>query len=305
MSDTELLAPVTPQEQAPPPEPPKDEPQAAAPVSEDADLDKIIEEQAIDIPGDTDKLVPLAAVENARAKLKAAREKLAAAEEGSAKATELEGKVQQLQQQLAQIQPYAQAYQAALQAQQQPEPKTGPTPQETAALEEIAKDYDFYKTDGSLDLDRAARHQARIRKEAEAIAQQTVAPLQQHNAETASQAMLRSAKLTKLQDGSYPSPEVLDYVWNQLDHSVTGTKAGAQQAFAVAVGYAQMLGKMQKGTIAAPKEPLPPPLLTEKAGGREHTGPTLSEADKRAARELGISEKDYAEEVARMPWGRK
>ncbi len=303
-TDAELLAPVT-SEQAPPPEP---EPQAAAPVSEDADLDKIIEEQAIDIPGDTDKLVPLAAVENARAKLKTVRAELEAAKAGTAKATELETKVAQLEQQLNQALPYAQAYQAALQAQQPADttPK-GPTPEQTAALEEIAKDYDFYKTDGTYDLDRAARHQARIRKEAEAIAQQTVAPLQKHNAESAAAAMLRNAKLTTLQDGSKPSPEVLDYVWGQLDHSVTGTKAGAQQAFAVAVGYAQMLGKMVKGTTAAaPSEPLPPPLLTEKSGGREHTGPTLTEADKRAARDLNMTDKEYAEELGKMPqgWGR-
>lgn len=307
-TDAELLAPVTPEDQTPPSEPPKEEATAEpeTPVSEDADLDKIVAEQSIDLPDGADKLVPLAAVENARAKLKVAREKLAAAEEGSARAATLETQVQQLQRQIAQIQPYAQAYQAALQA-QPPETPKGPTPEQAAALEEIARDYDFYKTDGSLDLDRASRHQARIRKEAEAIAQQTVAPLQARNAQSASASMLRNAKLTTLSDGSKPAPEVLEYVWGQLDHSVTSTKEGAQQAFAVAVGYAQMLGKMQKGTAQpTAKEPVPPPILTEKSGGKIAAGPTLTEADKRAAKDLGMTEKQYAEELATMPqgWGK-
>ncbi len=36
--------------------------EAVAPASEDADLDKIVDEQGIDLPDGTDKLVPLAAV---------------------------------------------------------------------------------------------------------------------------------------------------------------------------------------------------------------------------------------------------
>lgn len=307
MSDAELLAPVTPQEQTPPPEPPTEEPQAAAPVGEDADLDKIIEEQAIDIPGDTDKLVPLAAVENARAKLKTVRAELETAKQGTARATELEGQLQQLQQQVNALKPYADAYQAALAAQPPAEPQ-GPTPEERAELEEIARDNDYYKTDGSLDLERATRQQARILKAAEKIAQQTIAPLQQQSTTERSAGMLHKAKLTALPDGSKPDPQILDWVWGQLDPKLTATREGAQQAFVAAVGYATSLNKLVKGTAApaAPKEPLPPPLLTEKSGGRDHTGPTLTEADRRAARDLGLSDKEYAEELATMPqgWGR-
>lgn len=309
MSDAELLAPVQPHEQAPPPEAPAEEPVAAAPAGEDADLDKIIEEQAIDIPGDTDKLVPLAAVENARAKLKTVRAELEAAKAGTAKATELETQVQQLQQQIAQIAPYAEAYKAAIAAQQTapPEP-TGPTAEERAELEEIARDNDYYKTDGSLDLERAQRQQARIYKAAEKIAGRAVEPLQRQTTADRSAAMLRNAKLTAAPDGSLPDPEILDGLWKQLDPALTATREGAIQVWRVAMGDSAALGKLvKKGATTTAREPLPPPLLTEKAGGREHTGPTLTDADKRAAREMNMSDKEYAEELAKMPagWGKR
>lgn len=299
MSDAELLAPVAPGEEAPPPEAPVE----AAPVSEDADIDKIVDEQGVDLPNE--KLVPLAAVENARAKLKTVRAELETAKQGSAKASELEGQIAQLQQRLASVEPYAQAYQAAIQAQQAPPEPTGPTAEERAELEEIARDNDYYKTDGTLDFDRAQRMQARINKAAQKIAGQAVAPIHQQTQSDRSTAMLHSAKLTTAPDGSKPSPEILDWVWSKIDPSVTSTKEGAQQAFAAAMGYAALLGKTVKATSAAPREAIPPPILTERSGGREHTGPTLSESDKRAARELGVSEKEYAEEVAKMPWGRR
>jgi hypothetical protein len=303
MSDAELLAPVAPQEQAPPPEP---EPVAATPETEDADLDKIIEEQGIDLPDGIDKMVPLAAVTNAREKLKTARQQLKAAEEGTAKATALEAKVASLEQQLSQVTPYAQAYQAALQAQPAEAAPKGPTPEEAAELEEIARDNDYYRTDGALDLDRAKRQQARIYKAAEKIAQQTVAPYQQQTLTDRSTQMLHNAKLTTLPDGSKPDPAVVDWIWSRIDPNLTSTKEGAQQAWIAAIGHAMAIGKMVKGTTAQAREPLPPPILTEKSGGRDHVATTLTEADKRSARDLNMTDKEYAEELGKMPqgWGR-
>lgn len=303
-TDAELLAPVTTNDPPPaeaPPEPVAAEPQTAE--QEDAALDKLIEEQAIDLPDGTDKLVPLSAVTTARAKLTKAREQLAEAKQGSARAGELESKVAALEQQLNQALPYVQAYQAAIQAQPQDPPTQ--SPEQKAALEEIARDYDFYKPDGALDLDRATRHQARIRKEAEAIAQQQIAPIQQQTVNDRSSAFLASAKLTKAPNGQQPDPEILEAVWGRIDPSVTGTKAGAIQAWNVALGYSVAMGKAVTATTPTPKAPLPPPILTERAGGRDVAGPTLNDADRQMARQLGISDKEYGEELAKMPWGRK
>lgn len=306
-TDAELLAPVT--EPPPAQDPPADPPPPAEPQTaeqEDAALDKLIEEQAIDLPDGTDKLVPLSAVTTARAKLTEARRQLTEAKAGSAKATELESKVAALEQQLNQALPYVQAYQAALQQPQ--EPATGPTPEQKAALEEIAKDYDFYKPDGALDLERAGRHQARIRKEAEAIAQQHIAPIQQQTVADRSAAFLASAKLTKAPTGQQPDAEILETVWSRLDPKLTATKEGAIQAWNVALGYSVAMGKAVTSAKApAAKTELPPPLLTERAGGRETAGPTLTDEDRKFARQQGLSDKEYAEELAKMPagWGKR
>lgn len=308
MSDAELLAPVTPAD-APPPAtdtPPADPPAPQTEEQQEAALDKLIDEQAIDLPDGTDKLVPLSAVTTLRSKLSAANKDLAAAKAGSAKASELEAKIAQLNEQLASAQPYVQAYQAAM-AQQPAPADAGPTPQEKAALEEIARDYDFYKADGSLDLERAGRHQTRIRKEAEAIAQQQIAPYQQQTTADRSAAFLASAKLTKAPSGQQPDPEILEAVWGRLDPKLTATKEGAIQAWNVALGYSVAMGKAPAAQTPAVKTELPAPLLTEKSGGRDVQGPTLTDDDRRMARQMNMSDKEYAEELGKMPqgWGKR
>jgi hypothetical protein len=48
---------------------------------------------------------------------------------------------------------------------------------------------------------------------------------------------------------------------------------------------------------------LPDPLLTERAGGRDLPGGiTLTDGDRRVARDMGMTDKEYAAEAAKMPW---
>lgn len=303
-TDAELLAPVTTND--PPPavvEPPAAEPEPQTPEQEDAALDAQIAEQAIELPDGTDKLVPLSAVTNARAKITALRSELATLKPNAEKAGQLETQIQQLQQQLNTVLPLAQAYQAAVQAQPAPAAETGPTPEERRDLEELARDNDYYKLDGTLDIEKAQRLQARIDRAAELKARQEVAPMQAQTIQAQSHAMLASARATKAPNGQQPDPEILATVWSRLDPSVTATKEGAIQAWNVALGYSVALGKVPGG--AAPKAEIPPPLLTERAGGRDTVAPVLNESDRQAARSMGMSEKEYAEEVAKMPWGRR
>lgn len=271
----------------------------------DAALDAQITEQAIDLPDGTDKLVPLSAVTNAREIIKTLRSELATLKPNAERATALESRIAEVQQQLNSALPLAQAYQAAVESQTQTAEPTGPTQAERAELEDIARDYDFYKTDGALDLERATKHQARIRKEATAIAQQQIAPMQAQTVRSQSHAMLASALATKGPNGVQPDPEIVKAVWARLDPSVTATKEGAIQAWNVALGYSVNLGKAVGGPAAKAREPVPAPLITERAGGRDSVAPVLTDSDKKAAREMGMSEKDYAEEVAKMPWGRR
>jgi hypothetical protein len=301
MSDAELLAPVAPPEAQPAEAAPQ------TPEQEDAALDAQIAEQAIELPDGTDKLVPLSAVTTAREKIKGLRAELATTKQTAEKTVTLEQQIASLQQQLNTVLPEAQAYRAALTAQPREEP-SGPTPEQKADLEEIARDYDFYKPDGALDLDRAGRHQTRIRKEAAAIAQQHVAPIQATTVRGQSDAMFQNALVTKAANGVQPDPEILRDIWNQLDPRVTATKEGAVQAWLAAMGRSAALGKaVSQAAPKAEKAELPPPLLSEKAGGRDTPGPTLNDSDRSMARQLNMSDKEYQESLATMPsgWGKR
>lgn len=301
MADTAVDAPPV---EAPPPavEAP---PAALTPEQEEAALDAQIEEQAIPLPDGTDKLVPLAAVTTLRGKLKEARAELATAKTGGEKATQLEAEIADLKAQLGEAVPYANAYKVALQQERQPPAPTGPTQEEREELEEIARDELYYKDDGSLDIARATRHRDRIHRAAEKIAQAHVAPLQQQTVAQASRGMLVNAKLTKAPDGTQPDPQILEDVWNRLDPSITATKAGAIQAWNSALGFSVAMGRAITAK-AATREPLPTPLVIEKAGGRDPVVPTASAADERAAKDLDMTVADYLKEVNSMPtgWGR-
>lgn len=289
--EPELIAP-TPQE----PAPVKD---AAPPVVPPAEPD---EPEVLEIPTG-EKLVPLSALESAREKTKTVRAELEAVKAEAGKSAEQAAKIQQLEQQLQQLAPMAQAYQAALAAQQQQPPKPQePTPEQTAELKEIAQELDFYKGDGSLDLDRAKRHQDRLMKMAADIARQQVAPFEQQTTVDKSVFMLQRALVTKTKDGTQPDPAVLREVWSRLDPKLTSTPEGAAQAYSVALGHSLLLGK--SGAKAA--EPIPEPLHTEKAGGKDVAPVTLSDRDRSLARDLGLTDKQYQEQLAEMPagWGK-
>jgi hypothetical protein len=63
-----------------------------------------------------------------------------------------------------------------------------------------------------------------------------------------------------------------------------------------------LLGK----PTAKAREVIPPPLESEKAGGKDVEPVTLRDSDRRTARELGLTDKQYAERLAEMPrgWGK-
>lgn len=283
---------------APPPEAPPAEP--AAPVDEDAALEAAIDEQAIDIP-DGEKLVPLSAVTSLRGKIKDYKSQLADASTKAGKTAELEAKLAEAQRQIDEATPYVRAYQQ-LQQQHQPPAETA---EDTAELNDIATELDLYTPTGDLDIERARRVQSRQMKVAERVAQQHIAPIQQQSVQQASVAMFRSALATKAPSGVTVDPQILKEVWTRLDPSVTATKEGAIQAWNVALGYSVATGKGGMPTPPAAKSEVPEPLYTERAGGRTASATvTLTDGDRRAAKDLGLSEAEYAKEVAKMPWRR-
>src|SRR5687767_1574557 len=169
--ESELLAPTA---ETPPPAA-----DAAPPVAPPVEPPKDDEPEVLEIPTG-EKLVPLSALETAREKTKTIRAELESVKAEVGKSAEKDAKIAELTSQLQSIAPMAQAYQAALEAQRnQPPPPQEPTPQQTAKLQKVAQQLDFYKSDGSLDLSRAQAHLDLLREEAAEIAQQQVAPFQQ------------------------------------------------------------------------------------------------------------------------------
>jgi hypothetical protein len=290
----ELLEPTV-DPTAPPPADP--DPLAAAPAVEDeAAQDAAIDAEAIEIPGG-DKLVPLSALAGARARLRAERAEKATLATKAEQAAQLESQVADLRRQLEQVTPYVQAF---TELQRQAQAPKGPTAEETAELEEIATDLQLYTAEGTLDLPRAQRVRDREQRTAERIAKAHVEPIARTAVARESQGMLARALVTAAPNGHKPDPAILRNVWGRLDPALTATPEGALQAWNAALGLTAAMT-----TPAAPtsRETLPPPLVTERAGGR--TDPpvfTMTEGDRRAAKAAGLTEAEYMKAAASMPW---
>ena len=135
---------------------------AATPEDPDAEFDQAVEAQSVGIPTG-ERLVPLSAVTRLRERLRTAKA------DGEDAAT-LRAKLAEVEAQKRELEPLAGAFRAIQQASAQAQPPqpaapAQPSPADVAALEDLAKDLDFYRPDGHLDLDRAKRHQDRIRRE--------------------------------------------------------------------------------------------------------------------------------------------
>lgn len=279
---------------------------AAPPLEEPAAPVEGADDDVIEIPTG-EKLVPLSALQKARditKTVKAERDTLKTAAE---RAAELEADNRRLAEELAQIKPRAQAYDAAVQAQTREPEQTGPTAAEKAELEEVARTLELYTADGNLDIARAAKVQELTRRTAERVSAERVAPIEQRSVQAQAAGMFQRALATVGADGVKPDPGVLQDVWRRLDPNLTATPEGAVQAWNIALGMTYATGRAKSAAAAKPAaQPLSDPLPTERAGGRDANLPTLRESDRRVARDLGMTEKEYAAELASMPegWGK-
>lgn len=287
-----------------------EEPEApvqAALVDEETALDEALEAQAIEVP-DGDKLVPLSAVTNLRQKLKAAKA-------GTEEAAALKQQLEQAQQQLQATAPLAEAFRALQQAQQhqqqapQPQQPQGPTAEEVSELEEIARDFDFYKVDGTLDVDKAKRVQARESKRAQSIAQAQVQPLVTNTLQQRAVHNLQRAKAT-----THPvtkqgvDPQILDALAQKIAEQPNGLQTLAdpdsmKQLWLNAYALSTFQAQAPAAQTPQPVAQVVAPLLTEAAGGQV-TGAAkpLSDMEKRAAKEAGLTEKAYQDMAKGMRW---
>ena len=293
----------TPEPAAPAPEPVVEQPAApAVPADPDDAALAALEAETIEVPvGDgSGKLVPLAAATTAREEARRLR--------GEAKVAKEE--LDRLRGEFETAKPYLEAAKALLQQQPPPPPPApaGPSPEQTAELEEVARDLEFYKSDGSLDLDRAGRHQARILKAAQAIARQEVAPYQQQTAMSQAQALYQEAAAMKdPATGQTADPQILKGIWNQIASQPGGMDTLTnRQAIAVLWGQAinQTRWKQAQSGVKppTPSAPLPPPVFVEASGGGSNV-PVMSAMERRLAKDMGMSESEYLKAAEKAPRG--
>ncbi len=308
-------------EQAPPSDEPVEsqeqpEPQQAQatddePITDDPAINAAIAATSIKIP-DGEELVPKSQLVNVaisyRNKLKAARQ----AAPDPAVAQELD----QARARLREAEPLAQAFRAiqSAQPQQQAQQQAEPT-EDMGELEEVAKLFDFYKADGTPDLERARKANEITDRRATKKAQAQTAPLVQHTLTGQAHHNVARAKATMHPiDKRTADPAILDRLVAQIAKQPNGlaTLADADSvkqiwlnAYALTTFQAQQAAapQQQQQDDPPPTQQRSAPVFTERAGGQApQQQKTLSTSEKKAAKEAGLTEKQYLDVAKNMPW---
>ena len=274
MSNEAVIDPDVPVSPEPAPDP---APQEAVATPQDAAEDDIPE--AVEFqPGV--KYVPVGA-------LKAVREENKALKPLAQRAAELE-------QQVNEFRPYVdflRSHPTLLQPQAQQEP-VKPSQADDPALVELAKTLDLYTADAKPDTARAAKIRELTRLEAQAVAQQAVAPVQEGAWE---QAAAQNLQWMVSQTDAFGRPLEEAAIVASV-RSIYGALPKGEALRVLSDGrVAQLIvndavARQSKGKpfTPAPKAPTTDPLQVEAAGGG--TGPSVSEDH---TRRLGVKHADY------------
>ncbi len=251
--------PAAPPAELPPPPPEPEDPDEAA---------------AVEMQGG--KYVPLAALKATREQLKEVKARAAVAD--------------QQQAWINQHAPYVDFIKANPQLLQRPEP-TPPTPTPAAdpELVEYARAMDYYKGDGTPDVERAAKFSALIDRKAEQKARQMIAPLSAQNDEERSARNYYAALQTPLPNGAQIDAQLLTTAWRALPQTITADPQAAQ------VIVDAILGAQFRGQPRQPAPPPQPPLHTENSGGSAvpRRGPGVSDVERKIITARGMSEQKY------------
>ena len=238
------------------------------------------------------KFVPLQAVIAERTARKEAEKALKAKDEEFAPFKQKAQKYDEAEQYLHQVRPVIDKVMARpdlLKLADQP-PAEAPGPLTATEAAEYAKNFDLYKPDNTLDVDRAQR----IVKFHEVMNQRTVSqalqPFQQQTAVTQAREMRQ--RLTQVKDA--PSAASIDKVFASLPPELAALPEVANLVLYVAKGMDAM-----NGTVT------PPPVVpTESVGGSpQRTEHAITDLDRRFMEAGGISKKAYEEAAAKFKPG--
>ena len=284
-------------------------PPVAAPVAPVEPATPPVEEETVegvtlDLRGQ--KLVPLQALQAARADTKALKAQLHAAQDLQAEVETLRGKAQTADQVSAwveSVRPLLTKLKDRPDLVQQvmsgaPAPVVAPTaPVEADVLspadaEELARTLELYTPEGQPDLVRAQKMARINQKMAAKQAAETFAPVREQMAAGQSGTLRTQYAAMKDKAGRTVSPQVLDQMWNLVPAELIARDPNvAGVLYYAAKGYAAHHG------LDEPSAPPSVPVVTETPGGQRSPQHTLTELDRRFARTMG-SEKTYTETAA-------
>lgn len=292
--------------ETPPVEPDAPPPAEAAPETPAAEEDAEVaadraEAEAIEIPTG-EKLAPVSAIIGLRQKLKSVK----------GEADTVKAEKARLEAQLQELAPLAEAFRTLQQQHQQAPPAPiaapSPAPEDTTRLEAIARQFDFYTADGQPDIARAKQVGSFIAEEASRVASAHVAPLQEQRIRENVASNIRAALATKHpKHGDGVDPGVFQSLVQQIVQQPGGMETLADREAVKQLWLnAYALGSLQGGgmaPVAAVPSAAAPPVVTERAGGAGGPAPvTLSNMERKAMKDLGMSEAEYLKTVAKMPW---
>lgn len=237
------------------------------------------EQSAVEMQGG--KYVPLDALKATRAELKVAKEAAS--------------QMETLRQQNAQLMGSLQTFQHLQQQMQRPatEPIAA-TPVDPSA-EMYARSLDYYKADGTPDLDRGGKFAALVRQEATKLAQQAIEPYAQQTQQERAAVNFQRALATKAPNGMQPKSETLTWMFQNLPASMTSDPRTAQMLPALAIGLDVLSG--QRGAPPSPAAPLTAPVVTEASGGgpSRPRSPGINDVERAIIANRNMDEKRYGE----------
>lgn len=226
------------------------------------------------------------------AALRAEREKSRTLTTRAAKADEYE-------QTLRTNQPYVDFLRANpnLMAPKQPEAPPPPASADPDAVE-AAQLMDFYKADGTLDVERGSKYLALQDRRSARVTDQAVKPFREQTTQERSQQNFNMALQIKDANGQTPTRDALTAVWKTLGPELTADPQVAATMAMLAHGATAMTRKN------GPAPPATAPVITEPSGGRTAATPTMSAIEERIAANRGVTPQKWAEHTSGYQAGR-
>lgn len=245
---------------------------------------------------------PTAGLDGAEEKLQALHHALTSARGQLRELKPLAQKAHQLEQQVNEFRPYVEFLRNNQQLLQPQQASAALSPQDDPALVDYARTLDLYTQDGKPDTSRAAKLREMTRTEAQAIAQQAIAPVQEATHEQRAAQNLQWIVGQKDADGRQLEEQ---YIAQTVGAIYQGMAPADAKRVLADPKVAQLIAYTALGLQAAakpvgqrPQAPTQPPLHVETAGGGHEVA--LSDSSKRFAKMTGRTEKDWQESAKRF-----